>query len=202
MPTGFSGSASCPKVGSHYLGLKGTGSHHVTLRDTLVPAANSFDPVSGGRCQPGPLYQAVLQPIPLFHSAFAVGIAEGALDALVDLANTGRQQQRAAVPMRASEIFQYELGRIEAELRAARAFCQVQAGSHWHHALAGTLNDEALLAQAPKQRLGLLRPAFVSSMHVLLQAAAVRFMRARGCSSECATFTSRPNMWVCNSDIT
>jgi alkylation response protein AidB-like acyl-CoA dehydrogenase len=29
-------------------GLKGTGSHHVTLRDTLVPAVNSFDPVSGG----------------------------------------------------------------------------------------------------------------------------------------------------------
>jgi alkylation response protein AidB-like acyl-CoA dehydrogenase len=128
-------------------GLKGTGSHHVTLRDALVPAANSFDPVSGGRCQPGPLYQAVLQLIPLFHCAFAVGIAEGALDALVELANTGRQQQRAAVPMRASEIFQYELGRIEAELRAAWAFCQVQAGSHWYHALAGTLNNEALLAQ-------------------------------------------------------
>jgi alkylation response protein AidB-like acyl-CoA dehydrogenase len=49
--------------------------------------------------------------------------------------------------MRASEIFQYELGRIEAELRAARAFCQVQAESHWHHAVAGTLNNEALLAQ-------------------------------------------------------
>jgi alkylation response protein AidB-like acyl-CoA dehydrogenase len=128
-------------------GLKGTGSHHVTLRDTLVPAANSFDPVNGGRCQPGPLYQAVLQLIPLFHSAFAVGIAEGALDELVELANTGRQQQRAAVPMRNSEMFQYELGRIEAELQAARAFCQVQAGSHWHHALAGTLNNEALLAQ-------------------------------------------------------
>ena len=37
--------------------------------------------------------------------------------------------------------------RIEAELRAARACCQVQAGNHWHHALAGTLNNEALLAQ-------------------------------------------------------
>ena len=37
--------------------------------------------------------------------------------------------------------------RDEAELRAARALCQVQAGSHWHHALAGTLNNEALLAQ-------------------------------------------------------
>jgi alkylation response protein AidB-like acyl-CoA dehydrogenase len=131
----------------HVAGLKGTGSHHVTLRDTFVPAANSFDPMSGGRCQPGPLYQAALQLIPLLHCAFAVGIAEGALDELVELANTGRQQQRAAVPMRASEIFRYELGRIEAELRAARAFCQVQAGNHWHHALAGTLNNEALLAQ-------------------------------------------------------
>jgi alkylation response protein AidB-like acyl-CoA dehydrogenase len=128
-------------------GLKGTGSHHVTLRDTLVPAANSFDPVSGRQCQPGPLYQAVLQLTPLLQCAFAVSIAEGALDELVELANTGRQQQRAAVPMRASEIFQYELGRIEAELRAARAFLQVQARSHWAHALAGTLNDEALLAQ-------------------------------------------------------
>ena len=131
----------------HVAGLKGTGSHHVALSDTLVPAANSFDPVNGGPCQPGPLYQAVLQLIPLLHCAFAVGMAEGALDELVELANTGRQQQRAPVPMRASEIFQYELGRIEAELRAARAFCQVQAGNHWHHALAGTLNNEALLAQ-------------------------------------------------------
>jgi alkylation response protein AidB-like acyl-CoA dehydrogenase len=131
----------------HVAGLKGTGSHHVSLRDTLVPAANSFDPVNGGPCQPGPLYQAVLQLIPLLHCAFAVGIAEGALDELVELANTGRQQQRAALPMRASEIFQYELGRIEAELRAARAFCRAQARAHWCHALAGMLNNDALLAQ-------------------------------------------------------
>src|SRR5882762_6349385 len=71
----------------------------------------------------------------------------GALDELVELANTGRQQQRAAVAIRASEIFQYELGRIEAELRAARAFCQAQARAHWCHALAGTLNNEVLLAE-------------------------------------------------------
>src|SRR3981081_1241561 len=128
-------------------GVQGTGRHHVPLRDPFAQEAISFDPMSGGRCQPGPLYQAVLQLIPLFHCAFAVGIAEGALDARVERANTGRQQQRAAVPMRASEIFQYELGRIEAELRAARAFCQAQAGYHWCHALAGTLNNDALLAQ-------------------------------------------------------
>jgi hypothetical protein len=40
-----------------------------------------------------------------------------------------------------------KLGRVAAELRAARAFLRAQAASHWRHALAGTLKDEALLTQ-------------------------------------------------------
>jgi alkylation response protein AidB-like acyl-CoA dehydrogenase len=128
-------------------GLKGTGSHHITLRDTVVPAGNFFDLANGVPCFPGPLYQAVLPLLPLMLGASSVGIAEGALDELVGLANTGRQQLQAAVPMRDSETFQGELGRIAAELRAARAFLEVQAASHWRHALAGTLKDEALQAQ-------------------------------------------------------
>ena len=49
--------------------------------------------------------------------------------------------------MRDSETFQGELGRVAAELRAARAFLEVQAISHWRHALDGTLKDEALYIQ-------------------------------------------------------
>jgi alkylation response protein AidB-like acyl-CoA dehydrogenase len=128
-------------------GLKGTGSHHITLRDMVVPAENFFDLANGVSCVPGPLYQAVLQLLPLMHSANSIGIAESALDELVELANTGRQQLQAAVPMRDSITFQGELGRITAELRAARAFLQVQAASHWRHALAGTLKDESFLTQ-------------------------------------------------------
>jgi indole-3-acetate monooxygenase len=128
-------------------GLKGTGSHHIAIRDTVVPAANFFDLVSGVPCLPGPLYQAVRQVLPLFHGAVSVGIAEGAVDELVELANTGKQQLRAAVPMRESETFQGELGRVAAALRAAQALLKVQAESHWRHALAGTLRDEALLTQ-------------------------------------------------------
>jgi alkylation response protein AidB-like acyl-CoA dehydrogenase len=131
-------------------GLKDTASHHITLREKVVPAENFFDLANGVQCVPGPLYQAVLQLFPLMHGASSVGIAEGALDELVELANTGRQQLQAAVPMRDSETFQGELGRIAAELRAARAFLQVQAASHWRHALAGTLKDEALLMQVPQ----------------------------------------------------
>ena len=79
--------------------------------------------------------------------AICVGIAEGSVDELIALANTGRQQLGGLVPMRQSETFQGELGRVAADLRAARALLQVQAASHWGHALAGTLKDEALVMQ-------------------------------------------------------
>ncbi len=46
-----------------------------------------------------------------------------------------------------TEAFQYELGRTESELRAARAFLEVQVASHWHRALTGTLRNEAVFTQ-------------------------------------------------------
>jgi alkylation response protein AidB-like acyl-CoA dehydrogenase len=138
----------------HVAGLKGTGSHHITLRDAMVPAANFFD-LAGIPNLPGPLYQAPAQILPLLHGASSTGMAEGALYDLIALANTGRQQLRAAVPMRDSETFQGELGRIAAELRAALALFQVQAASHWRHALAGTLNNDALLTQATQTAIWL-----------------------------------------------
>jgi indole-3-acetate monooxygenase len=128
-------------------GLKGTGSHHISLEDKLIPADRFFDVVSGESCLPGPQYQAVPQFISLVHLPAATGVAEGALDDLKQLANSGRRQQRATAPMRDLETFQLELGRIEADLRAVRAFADAQIESHWRHALAGTLKDDALLAQ-------------------------------------------------------
>jgi alkylation response protein AidB-like acyl-CoA dehydrogenase len=131
----------------HAMGLKGTGSHHIALRDADVPEANIIDMEIGVPCVPGPLYPVVRQILPLCHSAFCIGMAEGALNELVALANTGRQQFRAATPMRESEAFQLELGRVSADLRAAQTYHQFQVASHWQHALAGTLKDEMLLIQ-------------------------------------------------------
>ena len=139
----------------HVAGLRGTGSHHITLRDAVVPSANFFDLTGGSPCLPGSLYQAVLQLLPLLHGASSVGIAEGALNELVEIANTGQRQLRAAVPMRDSETFQGELGRIAAAVKAAMAFLEVQAASHWRHALAGTLNNEALLTQGTQTAIWL-----------------------------------------------
>jgi alkylation response protein AidB-like acyl-CoA dehydrogenase len=131
----------------HAAGLKGTGSHHVVLRDTLVPVANSSDPSSDISCLPGPLYNAPLPFIPLFHAAIALGIAEGALEDLAELAGTGRRQTRAVRAMRDSEVFQYELGCAQALFRAARSYLETQTASHWSHARAGILRDGALMAE-------------------------------------------------------
>jgi alkylation response protein AidB-like acyl-CoA dehydrogenase len=130
-------------------GLKGTGSHHVSLNDAIVPATNSCDPIINGEsCLPGPLYQTIPQFLPLLHATITLSMAEGALDDIVALAKTGRRQLRAAAPLQDSEIFQSELGRLSAELRAAQAFLQIQVASHWSHAIAGTLKNETQLAHA------------------------------------------------------
>jgi indole-3-acetate monooxygenase len=131
----------------HSAGLKGTGSHHVGLRDTLVPVANFADPSSGISCLPGPLYSAPLRIIPLLHAPVALGIAEGALDDLAEMAGTGRRQFRAARAMRDSEVLQYELGCAQANFRAARSYLEIQAASHWSHARAGTLRGEAIMTE-------------------------------------------------------
>ena len=131
----------------HVAGLKATGSHDIEVTDVVVPEAHFFDPFDPQFHKPGPLYQEPLPLILLTLPATFVGIAAGALDEIVRVANSGRQQFMAATPMRDSELFQAELGRIEADLNAARAYLQVQAANHWSHALNGTLEKEPFLTQ-------------------------------------------------------
>jgi indole-3-acetate monooxygenase len=131
----------------HVAGLKATGSHDVVITDIVVPGADFFDPFAPQFHKPGPLYQEPFPLLLLMIPAIFVGIATGAFDEIVRVANTGRQQFRAATPMRDSELFQAELGRIEADLNAARAYLQTQAASHWSHALNGTLKTEPFLTQ-------------------------------------------------------
>jgi alkylation response protein AidB-like acyl-CoA dehydrogenase len=132
----------------HVAGLEGTGSHHISLSNAQVPADYLFDHVNGESCVAGPLFQAVSHLLAPMGSAMMVGMAEGALDAIVALAKTGHQQFRVATVMRDSEIFQCELGRVEAELRAARALHETQMRILWQRVLEGTLKDDALYTQA------------------------------------------------------
>jgi indole-3-acetate monooxygenase len=135
-------------------GLRATGSHHIVLKDVFVPSENVFDMASARPCLPGPLYNAPpMQIATLLHGPIALGMAEGAIDDLVAIAQSGRKQQYAAVSMRDSEIFHYELGRAQAEFRAAQVMCDAQIASHWRHAVAGTLSGDALHAEATQSMI-------------------------------------------------
>ncbi|HEY1927755.1 MAG TPA: acyl-CoA dehydrogenase family protein [Caulobacteraceae bacterium] len=132
----------------HVVGLRGTASADIALDDYLTPRDAAIDFVNGAPRLPGPLYSSVRHMLPILHGAVSVGMAEGALDDIVALAATGRRQQRTAVSMRESEIFQSELGRISAEVRAARALLQNFTQTQWARALAGTLVSEASMVEA------------------------------------------------------
>jgi alkylation response protein AidB-like acyl-CoA dehydrogenase len=128
-------------------GLKGTGSHHISLNAPVAPNENFFDLALGDRWADGPLYEGVPQIVALLHGAVSLGIAEGALDDLLAIAGTGRRQERAAAPMQDTEAFQTDLGHLHANIRAARALLLGQTESHWQHALAGRLGTAGLLAE-------------------------------------------------------
>jgi alkylation response protein AidB-like acyl-CoA dehydrogenase len=131
----------------HAAGLEGTGSHHILLKERVVSAANFFDLMHGIPCEDGPLYSAPWHMMVLMVPAVAIGIAEGALDALFRLAKTGRRQFRAATAMQDSEVFRAGLGRAAAEIRTARLALETQAKLHWAHAQAGTLRSETRLIE-------------------------------------------------------
>jgi alkylation response protein AidB-like acyl-CoA dehydrogenase len=120
--------------------LKATASHHVAFENVTTTANNLFDLATAQPCMPGALYGAPMQLLTLLHGTLKLGMAEGALDDLVAMARSGRQQQRTASAMRDSEIFQYELGRVQARFGAAQMVHDSLVADFWQQAQAGTLN--------------------------------------------------------------
>jgi alkylation response protein AidB-like acyl-CoA dehydrogenase len=136
----------------HALGLKGTGSHHTSLSDAFVPEAQTFE-FAGPSCVPGPLFDYVASTILLLHAAFALGVAEGARNDLLALVAGGKQQLFARTTMRDSTVFQYELGRIDADIRASRAYFERQAALEWRRSLAGEAGEPSRLIEAQQMEL-------------------------------------------------
>ncbi len=115
----------------HAEGLKGTGSHHICLSRTDVPASHVIDLHRPGAQPATPLARSGVSLLPTAHAAFAVGLAEGALADVIGLARSGTRQVFAATTLRNSEIFQYELGRALMDVRAARALMIEQCEIDW-----------------------------------------------------------------------
>ena len=126
-------------------GLRGSGSHDFAVTDVFVPHEHSLSrstPVNP--CHPGALYafaggKVSASPVmyshwagvgPIGFAAVCLGIARGALDALIELAAVkalGKGKGR----LRDNPIVQDQVGRAEATLRAARAYMYETIGEEW-----------------------------------------------------------------------
>jgi indole-3-acetate monooxygenase len=115
----------------HTFGLRGTGSHHIALTDVFVPDENFFEFPFGASFAPDPIFARFPRVLFLAHAVVAVGIAEGAIMDLVELARTGVKQLFMTTPLAETERFKEGLARLDAELMAARALLDAQITSVW-----------------------------------------------------------------------
>jgi indole-3-acetate monooxygenase len=131
----------------HTFGLRGTGSHHVALTDVFVPDENVFEFPFGASFAPDPIFAKFPKVLVLAHAAVAVGIAEGAIMDLIEVAGAGAKQLFMTTPLVETERFKEGLGRLDAELMAARALLDAQITSVWRDSERGPAKDLAGLAE-------------------------------------------------------
>jgi alkylation response protein AidB-like acyl-CoA dehydrogenase len=133
----------------HTFGLKGTGSHHVALTDVFVPDENFFEFPFGVSFAPDPIFGKFPEIVVLSHAAVVVGMAEGAILDLVELAGAGVKQLFMTTPLVETERFKESLARLDAELMAARALLEMQITRIWENPERSTAKD---LTRAAEQR--------------------------------------------------
>ena len=131
----------------HTVGLKGTGSHHVALTDVFVPDENFFEFPFGVSFAPDPIFGKFPEVLLLAHAAVVVGMAEGAILDLVELAGAGVKQLFMSTPLVETERFKEGLARLDAELMAARALLEAQIARVWQNPERSTAKDMARVAE-------------------------------------------------------
>lgn len=147
----------------HGLGLRGTDSTDVSVRDRFVPKAFTSPLVPGLPCNEhytSPLYRMpMLGPAVLASIApVALAIARNAIEEVRALSSK-RVPMGSNVPIRDRGVVQARVGRAEAMLRSARAYAYETMASAWAKTQAGerfTVEERAniLLAAAHAAQTG------------------------------------------------
>jgi alkylation response protein AidB-like acyl-CoA dehydrogenase len=114
------------------LGMRGTDSCDVVIRDVFVPAEMTFN-LHDMHC----VYDVPAARLPLRvtlsfpHCAVATGLAEGAIDDLVELGKTKRASMNPNVLLSEDPVFRHELGKAVVRLEAVKAMTFKVAEQCW-----------------------------------------------------------------------
>jgi alkylation response protein AidB-like acyl-CoA dehydrogenase len=129
-------------------GLCGTGSHHFRVADRLVAADRTLRPFDDPPGVDAPILRI---PPPTVISqmiaAVAVGVAQGAVDDLLDLADR-KVPLLDSAPLAADPVFQVDLACVDTDVRAARALLAATAEEVWAAAVTGEPLTTAQRARA------------------------------------------------------
>lgn len=115
----------------HAFGLKGTGSHHVALKNVLALDSDFIEFPFGESFAQERIFSRLPEIVVLSHGAFAVGVAEAAIADLVEVAKSGVKQMFMTTPLVETDRFKENLGRFDAKLKAARALLETEVARVW-----------------------------------------------------------------------
>jgi len=118
-------------------GLCGTGSHHFSIRDAIIPAERTYNLFAEEHSVDVPMLHI---PVPgvlaLGIAAVAVGVAQGAIDEVLALA-ADKTPLLAPSSLAANPLFQYRMADADVRLRAARSLLYSDAEAAWAAATGG-----------------------------------------------------------------
>ena len=153
------------------VGLRGTGSHDFVVEDLFVPDEHTSPP-AGPAQHPGAHFDARLHICWAWTTtcAAALGIARGAMDAFIELANEATSSSSTALRDRA--LAQAATAEAEALINSARGYVIASVGTAW--ALANSGADKRELDAAIAQS----RLAITYGMHTARRAVDLLFHAA------------------------
>jgi alkylation response protein AidB-like acyl-CoA dehydrogenase len=157
------------------LGLRGTGSHHLTLEGVSVPAEHLAAPIFEAARHDGPLWHLSLFDLAgIFMAGFPLGVARRAIDEFTAMART-KFRGMPSNTVAGSGHTQMLLAQAESGLRAARLYVYDTVARTWDSCCAGDrppppLRTELALAACHAMRTALTA---VDSLYRLAGAEAV-----------------------------
>lgn len=147
----------------HVQGLRGTGSHDITVKDVFIPEERALSLLGGKLAHDGPLYRfPAFGLLALTVAPVAIGIARHAIDEFRALA-ASKTPVGGRSALKDREVVQNELGRAAADVRSARAFMYEVTGEVWDTVAAG---DRASTEQRAMLRMACGHAALASAKAV------------------------------------
>ena len=161
------------------LGMRGTGSHDVDIRDVFVPESHTAPLVpletAGSAAYSGPMHRLTFWPPVAINGVPALGIAQAAIDDFIELA-ASKVHAYTTNTLRDRPIVQLRLAKAQAKIRAARAYLYDTFNTSWDVAVAGdflTIDQKADCQQAATHAIVASAEA-VELIHSIAGTAAIR----------------------------